>query len=197
MEIRQTYARLVQDGPMAARHPAVAIAVSDAIGWPHAPRGALSRLAEQIDRDPSIVSRWHKRQSSPEPAEWPAIEAALGLRAGALERVYQARDMIDQLVAMRPDVSITPAVHEALARGVTWADLISVVESDQPSTAPEARIDGLILNDTASRQRAEISPDQWERLLDRIERLSERVDELSGSVPDLEARLGALEAREA
>lgn len=98
-------------GDVAARDPHAARTIRDAIGDP-APRGALTRLAEQLGVKPSVVSRWYTLTSSPERTMWPAIEVALQLPHGAL---HQGDSAPEEIADLRRRVALLEAqVHDML-----------------------------------------------------------------------------------
>lgn len=66
-----------------ARHPAIAQAIRQAIGYP-APKGAITALAMATGVEVPTASRWASGKSSPGSEHWSALEAHLGLEPGHL-----------------------------------------------------------------------------------------------------------------
>lgn len=104
-----------------ARNPAVADLLSTVLRTKA--RGFQRELAEKLGTTQASISRWASGQSSPDPAEWPAIEAALGLDEGSLATAAfgMSPAMVSRLLELPEQIaSLTArmeAVEAALSRG--------------------------------------------------------------------------------
>lgn len=112
-----------------ARHPAIAQAIRQAVGYP-APKGAITALAVAAGVEVPTASRWASGQMSPGPEHWPALERHLGLQPGDLAA------LLDEPVAHG---SVTRAEFEAL---------VARVAALESSAAPARRLRAARSGDT-------------------------------------------------
>lgn len=85
-------------------------------------RGAQTRLAEAVGVRVQTVNKWSKRQTSPEPDKWPAIEDHFELPRGTIRRAvgWDAAAPDDEIAALRTDVrSLADAVQALTATVAT------------------------------------------------------------------------------
>jgi hypothetical protein len=113
-----------------ARMPGVCAAIADALGGQPPPRGSGKRLAELLDRDPSVVSRWISGKSVPDAASWGQIEDVLGMTPGTLSRAArsEATDpmLFEQMARMEEQLAeLVEAVNRLDRR-------IDAIDQDRP-----------------------------------------------------------------